>query len=244
MIKYFMFLLLPLFLGGCAEVTPFELGQKEYVSGNYIGAAKIFAQHTSWNSDIKYEAMYYEGMCWLNLKNYDDAKTLFTNVIEHSDNRMIKAKAIAAKAEACLLTDDCQGAISLYRMLLLAGYGDSYPQDEAYEMLSKAAIQCGNTSVLDEFADRFGSVSGSPTNPSLVNNLKRVRIVTQFSSKDEAVMVMSSLKDSGIDTSLIKVTAPDSDYYIVQVGAFSNSENADRMAQKVLNAGWKVSVIE
>ncbi len=243
MLKYLIICILGLFVTACGTVTPFEVGQQEYVSGNYIMAAQVFHQHTAWNSDIKYEAMYYEGMCWLNLKSYDKAKTLFTNVIEHSDNRAIKAKAVAAKAEVCLKTGDCDGAITLYRMLLLAGYVDYYPQEEAYQLLKAAAEQCGNTTVLSEFEDKFGVVAPSDT-PAVVSNLKRVRLETQFSNKTEATTVMKTLKDSGVNSSLVRISAPQGDSYVVQVGAFSSAANANALAQKLFDLGWRTVIIE
>ena len=245
MCKYVFVLLLALVMTACKPVTPFELGQHEYVSGNYLKAAEIFAEHTAWNSDIKYESMYYEGMCWLNLKSYDKAKGFFTNVIEHSDNRMIKSKAIVAKAEACLATDDCNGAIAMYRMLMLAGYADYYPQEEAYQLLQKAAEQCGDFDVLNEYTQRFGGVippAGSST--GIVSSLKRVRLESQFGSKSEAVGVMRLLKDAGVDSSLVKIISPAGESYVIQVGAFSDEANADSMAQKVFNLGWKTVIVE
>ncbi len=248
MLRYIGICLFSLFLVACGQVTPFEVGQHEYVNGNYLKAAQTFKQHTSWDSDIKYEAMYYEGMCWFNLHSYDKARKLFTNVIQYSENRTIKAKAIAAKAELCMLNGDCDCAISLYRMLLLAGYVDYYPQDEAYRLLKKSANQCGNTSVLEEYEARFGAVEPSvintPNTVRTVGGLKRVRLETQFTSKTEAVSVMKSLKDAGVDSSLIKISAPTSEYYIVQVGAFSNTENANGMAQQVFDLGWKTVIVE
>lgn len=244
MCKYLFVFLLSLVLTACQPVTPFELGQQEYVSGNYLKAAQIFAEHTAWNSDIKYEAMYYEGMCWLNLKSYDKAKGLFTNVIEHSDNRQIKAKAIAAKADACLATGDCDGAIAMYRMLLLAGYADYYPQDEAYKLLKNAAEQCGNLDVLAEYVERFGAAAPAAQSAVVASSLKRVRLESQFGSKAEAVGIMRSLKDAGVDSSLIKIITPAGETYVIQVGAFSNAANADSMAQKVFNLGWKTVIIE
>ena len=242
--KYLFVFLLSLVFTACQPVTPFEQGQQEYVSGNYLKAAQIFAQHTAWNSDIKYEAMYYEGMCWLNLKSYVKAKKLFTTVIEHSDNRVIKSKAIAAKADACLATDDCDGAIAMYRMLLLAGYADYYPQDEAYQLLRKAAEQCGNTAVLEEYVQRFGEVSPAQSATALGSSLKRVRLESQFGNKTEAVAIMRLLKDAGVDSSLVKIIAPEGESYVIQVGAFSSAANADSMAQKVFNLGWKTVIIE
>ncbi len=243
MLKYLIICSLGLILTACGAVTPFEVGQQQYVSGNYIMAAQVFHQHTAWNSDIKYEAMYYEGMCWLNLQSYDKAKTLFTNVIEHSDNRAIKAKAVAAKAEVCLKTGDCDGAITLYRMLLLAGYVEYYPQDEAYKLLQNAAEQCGNTTVLSEFQDRFGVTAPAET-PVAVSNLKRVRLETQFSNKTEAATVMKTLKDSGVNSSLVRLSSPQGDTYVVQVGAFSNAANANALAQKLFDLGWRTVIIE
>lgn len=245
MLRYIVICLFSLSLVACGQVTPFEVGQQQYVNGNYLMAAQTFKQHTSWNSDIKYEAMYYEGMCWFNLKSYDKARVLFTNVIQYSENRAIKAKAIAAKAELCMLSGDCDCAISLYRMLLLAGYVDYYPQDEAYRLLRKSAIQCGNTSVLEEYEGRFGAAQPQATNSlSTVSGLKRVRLETQFTNKTEAMSAMKSLKDAGVDSSLIRISAPTSEYYLVQVGAFSNIENANSMAQQVFDLGWKAVIVE
>ncbi len=242
MLKYFGIVFMALVLAACGQVTPFEVGEQEYVSGNYLNAARVFAQHTAWNSDIKYEAMYYEGMCWFNLQSYDKAIKLFTNVIEHSGNRLIKAKAIAAKADVCLLQGDCAGAISLYKMLLLAGYIDYYPQAEAYKLLKKAALQCGTEEVLAEY-EGFESIDITEQD-TVVGGLMRVRLETRFTDKTEALAAMQTLASAGVDSSLIRITDPAGEYFSVQAGAFSNPDNANFLAQRLFELGWKAVIVE
>ena len=70
MLKSFICLIITLLLTACTPDYTFEEGQREYVAGNYIAAANIFSQYNTLNSDIKFEAMYYEGLCWYKIKNY------------------------------------------------------------------------------------------------------------------------------------------------------------------------------
>lgn len=243
MIKRLVCLIIPLLFTACTPEQSFQEGQREYVAGNYIQAAAIFSQYNTMNSDIKFEAMYYEGLCWYKVKNYARAEKLLTSVIEHSHNRMLKAQAIDAKAEMMLDQGNCQSAVSLYKMLVL-GYADIYPQNDAYRKLKTTAVQCGTEEVLDDVSGQFEMIEETQVITTSANTLKRVRLDTHFTTKEEAVTVMKTLQDSGVESSLIKIQTPDNTHYLLQVGAFSSSENATKRALEVKNLGWKVIVVE
>lgn len=238
-----LILLSMLFICACTPTVPLESGEIEYAAGNYLEAAAIFNQYSSNNGPRRYQATYHEGMCYLKLNDCKKATDKFSKVIKFSNDRTLRARAIASKATCLMMGSNYVAAEEQYQ-LLLDKYPEAFPKEEALAGLAAARAKQGNYQgeMLARNKMRESLSAQTPSKPLPTGKIYRVRLKNTFKIKDLALLEMKKLDSAGIENALFRARAVGGDYFVIQIGAFRNKTAAYERGQDAVDLGWAVTI--